>query len=130
MTEQLPWVIVVFGGRDFDDLALIQMAMSHAIDQCRGIDPTRDIKFIAGEAKGADFLCRCLAKQYGFEYQGFPADWGTHGRSAGSIRNQQMIDEGRPDFGVAMPGGRGTNDMFYRLQQNGVWTYDFRGHGK
>jgi len=52
--------------------------------------------------------------------QVFPADWETHGKAAGPIRNQRMLDEGRPDLVVAFPGGRGTSDMVARAKRAGV----------
>jgi hypothetical protein len=39
------------------------------------------------------------------------ADWNRLGPGAGHIRNQRMIDEGKPDAAVAFPGGTGTADM-------------------
>jgi len=36
------------------------------------------------------------------------------------IRNQQMLDESRPDLIVAFPGGRGTKDMVDRATKAGV----------
>jgi hypothetical protein len=50
----------------------------------------------------------------------FEADWKAHGRAAGPIRNQQMIDDGRPDLVVAFPGGRGTADMVRRARRAGI----------
>ena len=50
----------------------------------------------------------------------YPADWQKHGRAAGPIRNQQMLDEGKPDLVVAFDGGRGTADMIARAEKAGV----------
>ena len=79
---------------------------------------------IHGGAKGADWCAHLWAnspagKRAEIE---FKADWTTHGRKAGPIRNQQMIDEGRPDLVVAFPGGRGTADMVKRAQQANITT--------
>ncbi len=43
-----------------------------------------------------------------------------YGKSAGSIRNQQMIDEGKPDLVVAFPGGFGTKDMVRRAKKHNI----------
>jgi hypothetical protein len=48
------------------------------------------------------------------------ADWEKLGRSAGPIRNQAMLDEGRPDLVVAFPGHHGTADMVRRARAAGV----------
>jgi hypothetical protein len=57
----------------------------------------------------------------------FPADWDRHGRGAGPIRNQQMLDEGQPDaviaFTLNLSTSRGTRDMVRRSRRAGlpVW---------
>jgi hypothetical protein len=52
---------------------------------------------------------------------GFPAQWTRYGRAAGPIRNQRMLDEGRPTMAYAfhddIANSRGTKDMLERLQQ-------------
>ena len=47
-------------------------------------------------------------RREGIEIARFPADWNMHGRAAGPIRNQQMLDEGKPELVVSFLGGRGT----------------------
>lgn len=73
--------------------------------------------FISGGAKGADEIPKFQAS---IPWAMFPADWKTHGKAAGPIRNQQMLDEGKPDLVVAFPGGRGTADMVRRAKKAGV----------
>jgi hypothetical protein len=75
---------------------------------------------IHGGAAGADVMGGMWAKEKGVPVQVFPAKWKEHGYSAGSIRNQQMLDEGKPDMVVAFPGGRGTADMVRRATSAGV----------
>ena len=48
------------------------------------------------------------------------ADLLTFGRSAGAIRNRDMLDTGKPDLVVAFSGGRGTADMVRRAGKAGV----------
>lgn len=50
----------------------------------------------------------------------YAAEWDKHGKAAGPIRNQRMIDEGKPDLVVAFPGGRGTADMVRRARKAGI----------
>jgi hypothetical protein len=49
----------------------------------------------------------------------FPADWKRHGKSAGPLRNQEMLDAA-PDLVIAFPGGRGTADMVRRAKSVNV----------
>ncbi len=46
------------------------------------------------------------------------ADWRTHGRAAGPLRNQEMIDEA--DALAAFNGGRGTADCVRRAKAKGI----------
>jgi hypothetical protein len=75
---------------------------------------------IDGEARGADRMPGGWACRRGIENIKFRAEWEKLGRKAGPIRNQSMLDEGRPDVVVAFPGGRGTADMVRRARAAGV----------
>jgi len=103
--------IVVTGGRDFTDAVVINRALDavhakHVITELvHGDCPT-----------GADKLSDLWAISKGVKVRKFPADWRKLGRRAGPIRNQQMIDEGKPDAAVAFPGGDGTADMVIRCK--------------
>lgn len=52
--------------------------------------------------------------------ESYPADWKRDGRGAGPIRNQRMIDEGKPHIVIAFPGGKGTADMVMRAEMAGI----------
>ena len=69
---------------------------------------------ITGGAKGADWLGHYWAIKRGIPYKVFPADWMTYGKAAGPIRNQQMLDDGKPDVVIAFPGASDTADMINR----------------
>ena len=81
---------------------------------------------ISGGAKGADDTAIDWAVVSWTGLEVYPADWKKHGRGAGHIRNQQMLDEGKPDIVLAFPGGRGTENMIARAKKAGVEvrTYD------
>ena len=106
--------IVVTGGRNFADPEAVSRALS-AVHRKHGIDI-----LIQGGANGADRLCAEWAWDRGIPVGTYNADWKAFGKGAGHIRNQQMIDEGKPDLVVAFPGGRGTADMVGRARSAGV----------
>ena len=87
------------------------MALSHA-----------DVTIIHGGASGADNLAGEAAKELGFEVEVYPADWKTYGKSAGPIRNRQMINQ-RPDlvwaFHDNLRDSKGTKDMVRVARQLG-----------
>lgn len=70
-----------------------------------------DITIISGAAKGADSAAADWAIVNYANLEEYPADWKTHGKSAGFIRNKQMLEEGKPDYVIAFPGGKGTAMM-------------------
>lgn len=112
--------ILVFGGRDYLD----RDHFFATLDRCHFVHP--DMEVISGMARGADKLAFEWAHARGVKCHEFPADWNKYGKRAGPIRNQQMLDEGKPDAGVAFPGGNGTRDMFTRLTNAGIPVLDLR----
>lgn len=109
--------VLVFGGRDYADAARV-LAVLNGIHRRGGGGAISVV--ISGGAPGADTLGEQWARAYGVRLERYPADWAKHGKAAGPLRNQQMIDEGKPDLGVAFPGGRGTADMTRRLKHAGI----------
>lgn len=114
MTEQATRIGVT-GGRDFADFNLVVHAL-------RQMPP--DAVLVHGAARGADRLC---AEWWGDiqerRVEAHPADWQRHGKAAGVLRNQEMLDSGL-DLLVAFPGGRGTADMVRRAKAAGVPVLD------
>jgi len=78
-----------------------------------------DVSIIAGGARGADTLAFQWALDVERPVTVVPARWRQHGKAAGHIRNQQMIDM-EPDLVVACPGGRGTTDCINRAIKAGI----------
>jgi hypothetical protein len=70
---------------------------------------------IEGEARGADTMARLADNKLGIKVLPFPAHWDKFGKSAGPIRNRQMITEGKPTLVLAfhddITKSRGTADM-------------------
>lgn len=107
--------VLVTGGRDFDD-ALTLGSWLGGINNQHGIS-----LLIEGNCPtGADNMARRFAAKYGIQSLSFAADWATHGKAAGPIRNQKMLDESKPDIVVAFKGGKGTADMVRRARKAGV----------
>ena len=110
--------ILVCGGRDFDDWALLLGWLDRALPQFG------HVHVVQGGAKGADFLARVWAKYRAQTMEEHPADWKAFGPAAGNLRNQAMLDVGVPDLVIAFPGGRGTADMVRRSRYAGVETFE------
>lgn len=103
--------VIVCGGRDYDDETTV-------IEVLSALDPTA-VTIVHGAARGADKLAASVARGFGHYVQPYPADWKRHGKAAGPIRNQQMLDAGA-DLVIAFPGGRGTAHMVEIARAAGV----------
>lgn len=113
------WLIC--GGRDFAEGDFLE----RTLDGLAGVlEPPTLV--IGGGATGADALGMRWACRRGIPRRVFVADWAAHGRAAGAVRNQQMLDEGRPDLVVAFPGGFGTADMVRRARNANVGVLEVR----
>ncbi len=105
--------VLVCGSREWADYAVIEQRI-------KALPPGSVI--IEGEARGADKSARQIAEHLGLEVVPFPADWDRYGKEAGPIRNQQMLDEGKPDLVLAfpVPDSVGTQDMIARAKKAGI----------
>jgi len=106
--------VLVCGGRDYDDQEMLYDALD---DIERESGPITLV--MQGGASGADELAVDWAKYRGKECLTVFADWKTHGKSAGPIRNSKMLEHS-PDLVVAFPGGTGTADMVAKARATGV----------
>lgn len=108
--------LLVFGSRHWtDEEAIAREIDSRLLDlEC----------VICGMARGADLIGYKIAKDRGIPVEEYPADWNHYGRAAGPIRNQQMLDEGKPTEAVGfhedIAQSKGTKDMVKRLKKFGI----------
>jgi hypothetical protein len=83
---------------------------------------------ITGMARGADTQAVQWANANGVTLHEYPADWKKHGKKAGVLRNQLMLDECEPDVVLAfvdkpLEESKGTADMVRRATRANVPTY-------
>lgn len=129
--------VIIAGGRDYrmDALDWRRLDALHAADPehlgCHGA-PLGPITVVyEGEAKGADIGGREWARSRRIPFVPFPANWTLHGKTAGPIRNAEMLDGCMPGMGAAelvavFPGGSGTADMVEQAQMREVPVLDLR----
>jgi hypothetical protein len=119
--------VLVCGGRGYEDIEGGGTIVREALSQLFLNPPEKeDVVLISGGAKGADQIPIYMYEGEEDEWGGlevYPADWKLHGKSAGHIRNQQMLDESKPDIVIAFPGGRGTANMIKRAKKAGVEVF-------
>lgn len=103
-------VVLVAGGRDFNDSAVIEKALNELHSQ----KPIT--KIVQGYARGVDRLAdewarRNNIRSTGDKYRVDSHAWKKLGKKAGILRNLKMLNEETPDVVVAFPGGPGTANM-------------------
>ena len=103
MSAYRDFVVLVCGGRDFNDWAMFNQAMSSL--------PKKPSLIVHGDAPGADTMAKLWAKSNGIYPVAIPELWNTYGKPAGNKRNMAMALIMNPDYVVAFPGGTGTDDM-------------------
>lgn len=87
---QRPMVkVIIAGGRDYENYNELECVADHMLGK---LMDTHDIVIISGGARGADAMAMRYANHRGFELIVMPADWDTHGKSAGYKRNAQMAE--------------------------------------
>ena len=104
--------VLVCGGRSYADAEKVNSVLA-------AFDPAPDV-IMQGGASGADYLARRWARHNSVFVMNYPADWNRLGLQAGPRRNQQMLDEGKPDIVIVFAGGKGTADMTQRAKRAGI----------
>ena len=97
--------VIVAGGRDVDALPQLPEVMEQYFD------PKNDILVNGGCPTGVDAIALHYAVNRHAVHQVFHADWDTHGKAAGPIRNREMA--ANADVLIAFWDGksRGTKSM-------------------
>lgn len=105
--------IIITGSRGWADKERIKQAfIEHKVT-----------RVINGRARlGADRLAWEVARELGISTVSYPANWIKHGRAAGVIRNQEMLDKEPAEMLLAFWDGssRGTKDMIDRAKAKGM----------
>lgn len=114
--------VLVCGGRDFGNAHWLYTVLND-LKRREVIDC-----IIEGDAPGADRMAGFWAKKNRIDLKLYPANWSKYGKAAGPIRNQHMLDAGKPDLVIAFPRadgeyGSGTQDMMRRASEAGVTVF-------
>lgn len=110
--------VLICGDRNWTDGQAVLKALSE-VQQAEGVEVV-----IEGEASGADVAGYRAAIMLGIPVQAYPANWRVHGRSAGPIRNAQMLKEGKPTLVLAfhpyIENSKGTKHLVEIAMKAGV----------
>lgn len=115
--------VLITGSREWTDRELIRKTLENTLNYFLKIAPfscADDVTLVSGaNPRGADRIGEEEAAKLGMRVEKHPADWETHGRAAGSIRNQKMLDTGI-DLVIAFPteSSKGTWDCVNRAKKD------------
>lgn len=88
--------LAIVGSRTYENFSTFCRIMGthfYYMTNCPPMNKGKDCTcIISGGAKGADSLAKRYAEGTGVDYIEFPADWKKHGKKAGMIRNQQIVN--------------------------------------
>lgn len=72
------------------------------------------------EKYGADYLGEVYANSRGIKINRFPADWHTHGKKAGPIRNREMAEYATHLIAFPSKDSKGTRNMISHARKRGL----------
>lgn len=100
--------VIIAGGREFTDYAVLKRVCDHMLSK---VKLTSNLTIISGGARGVDQMGERYAKENNINLMVKKADWDTHGKSAGYIRNQEMADNATHLIAFWDGKSRGTKHM-------------------
>jgi hypothetical protein len=117
--------VLVCGGRDYEDRSRVFHVLDKALRAATLAE--RPFVLIHGGARGADSLSGlwATARQVS-DVRVYEADWNTHKKAAGPIRNRLMLKNESPHVIIAFEGGNGTADMIRQGKKAGVPVYEVK----
>lgn len=124
-----PYRILVTGSREWANRDEMNLALE--FEYLKAWREGRVPLLIHGGARGADTMAGEIwlrgtatgSHPKGLAVEVHPADWDTHGKAAGFIRNQQMVDRGADvclAFLARAAANRGTRDCMGRAEAAGI----------
>lgn len=118
--------VLICGGRKFGTQSILNRHFWQQRFKIRDYINTlpQDTIIIHGCANGADSFAGVFAAIRGLDVEEYPAQWNAYGKAAGSIRNRQMLEQGKPDLVVwfhnNITHSKGTKHMITIAQEVGI----------
>jgi hypothetical protein len=109
---------IIAGGRNISQIKYVVEAVNKA--------PWLITEVVSGMAKGVDSLGEQWAKRSVVPVKQFPADWDTHGKKAGILRNVDMGNYAEALIAIWDGKSRGTKHMIDYANSKGLNVYVHR----
>lgn len=107
--------VIVAGGRDIHDYDLVVQAIEESSFRITSI--------VSGGASGVDALGEQYASEHNLPLYVFLADWKTHGKAAGPMRNRKMAENSEALIAIWDGKSKGTKNMIETAKKLGLPVY-------
>lgn len=113
--------VAVVGTRSFKDISILSNILNNHLKP-------GDI-IVSGGAIGVDKMSEDWAKQNGYKTFIYLPNWKLYGKSAGFIRNKQIVDNSEYVIAIWNGNSKGTLHSINLAKEQGkkVFVYDFNG---
>ena len=111
--------VIIAGSRTINDYLIVYNAIQQS-----NFDIT---EVISGGCRGPDLLAEQWAKEYNIPIKRFDANWKKYGKSAGPIRNIDMILKGHAEALILIWDGKspGSKNMKEQAKKYNLKIYEF-----
>ncbi len=110
--------IIIAGGRDIDNYEVVRDALEESLIH-KDVSMS-DIEIVQGGATGVDRSAKYISSVANASMKEFKADWNTHGRAAGPIRNKQMAEYADALILIWDGKSRGSASMLKEAEKQGL----------
>ena len=122
--------VIIAGSRDFTNYDFLSNQVHLILNAYKATNDNLNITIISGNARGVDQMGERFAKNNNLNLKMFPANWDKYGKSAGYLRNEEMLNyamnESYPILIVFWDGiSKGTKHMIDIADKKQVPIYKF-----
>lgn len=116
--------VIVAGSRTIDDYKTVKRVLTNHFTTGSDRTPLADrLVVLSGCADGVDTHAIEWANSLYIDVDRYPAEWDTHGKRAGFIRNQEMAEAADTLVAIWDGDSAGTRDMITRALDEGLETH-------
>lgn len=105
-------ILAIVGDRNYTDYHAFQTIIDKVNSPIHAI--------VSGGAKGADTMAERYAMNNNIDMIIHVAEWDTHGKAAGPIRNRLIVNDADAMIAFLAPGSRGTANSIKLAQEKGI----------
>lgn len=118
--------VAIVGSRNFASLGLVAATVSSLAAKLGA----QNLTIVSGGAKGVDAAAEVAARALGVAVESIKPDWDKYGKTAGFLRNTEIIE--RADVVIAFWNGisRGTMDSVRKAAERGKKVTVLNDQGK